>query len=116
MILSLSPKTTGHGAGVVCSLSLHNFPTTIPEKGPNKKAKYKSARCYSRGKKNVYTSDTALSASCGCAKLESDAPTVLCHGMLNTYQNRINFISVLLLSLISLYALWHPLDPLEISV
>ena len=54
-----SRRRTGCGSGVVRSLSLHHFPTTISEEDPNKKAKHKRARCcrcYSRSKKSVYTS------------------------------------------------------------
>ena len=54
-----SRRRAGRGSGVVRSLSLRHFPTTIPEEDPNKKAKHKRARCcrcYSRSKKSVYTS------------------------------------------------------------
>ena len=54
-----SRRRAGRSGGVVRSLPLRHFPTTIPESDPSKKAKHKRARCtrcYSRSKRSVYTS------------------------------------------------------------
>ena len=55
-----SRRRAGRGAvGVVRTLPLRHYPTTIPEEDPSKKAKHKRARChrcYSRSKRSVYTS------------------------------------------------------------
>ena len=54
-----SRRRAGRSGGVVHSLPLRHFPTTIPESDPSKKAKHKRAcctRCYSRSKRSMYTS------------------------------------------------------------
>ena len=54
-----SRQRAGRSGGVVSSLSLRHFPTTIPGNNSNEKAKYKRAlchRCYSWSKGSIYTS------------------------------------------------------------
>ena len=54
-----SRKRAGRSGGVVRSLPLRHFPTTIPEAVPTRKAKHRRSRCtrcYDRSKRSVSTS------------------------------------------------------------
>ena len=91
-----SRRRIGRGAvGVIRTLPLRHYPTTIAEEDPTKKAKHKRARPTPPG--------TATSVSYGSAIRESDTLIVLCCGMISTCQNKISSVLIIILCLLLLY-------------
>ena len=94
--------------GMIRTLPLHHYPTTVTEEDPIKKAKHKSAwchRCYSRSKRSTYTwyCHECQLWLCYTGELHTD-----CLKLWHAQQNKIS--SVLLIIILSTTLVWHPMQ------